>query len=118
MSRVRPLSDFFQLLTGPGIWFAHFVVLYGSEAYICTPPVVAPGAMTWVGGAATLTAIAALAAFATCVMRRPGVEPDSRHTGAAFLRGATLLLMLLSAIAVIGVAFPIAVLPVCAPPAG
>ena len=37
--RVRPLADLLRLFIGPGIWFAHFTLVYGAEALICTPPV-------------------------------------------------------------------------------
>jgi hypothetical protein len=118
MTRVRPLGDFLQLFTGPVVWFAHFVALYGAEALICTPGLAKPGVMTWVAAGATLAALAALAAFAGLVLRRPAREPADSQGGARFLRAATLLLALLSAIAVVWVTFPAAVLPVCAPAAG
>jgi hypothetical protein len=114
MTHVRPLGDFLQLFTGPVIWFAHFVTLYGAEALICTPGLASAGTMTWAAGAATLAALAALGGFGVMVMRRPAHDPAGSHSGATFLRSATLLLAMLSAIAVIWVALPAAVLPVCA----
>ena len=115
--RVRPLADFLQVFTGPGIWFAHFTVVYGTEALLCTPPV-SPRVMAWIGAAATLAALGALGAFAAALMRRPATEPLDEHTGAAFLHRAALLLALLSAIGVIWASFPIAVLRACTSPAG
>jgi hypothetical protein len=113
MSRAQPLSAMLQMLTGPVIWFAHFVVLYGAEALICTPPLASPGAMTSITIAATLAALVALA----ILMRRPATA-SRNHSDAGLLRSAGLLLALLSAIAVIWVALPTAILPVCAAPAG
>lgn len=114
--RVPPLTDLLRLFVGPGVWFAHFTFVYGAEALICTPPVARPALMSWAGAAATAAALAALIAFGFMTMRRP--VDRTEHTGAAFLRGAALLLALLSGLAVIWTAFPLAVLPVCAPPAG
>jgi hypothetical protein len=118
MTRVRPLGDFLQLFIGPAIWFGHFATLYAAEALICTPGLASAGAMTWVAGAATLAALAALGGFGATVLRRPAHDPAGRHGGAAFLRSATLLLAMLSAIAVVWVALPVALLPVCASAAG
>jgi hypothetical protein len=118
MTRVRPLGDLLQLCTGPVIWFAHFATLYAAEALICTPGLASAGAMTWVAGAATLAALAGLGGFGVMLLRRPAHDPAGRHGGAAFLRSATIWLAVLSAIAVVWVALPLAVLPVCASAAG
>jgi hypothetical protein len=114
-TRVRPLGDLLRLFVGPGVWFSHFTVVYGAEALICTPPVTGSGVMSWIGAAATAAALAALIAFAFMTMNRP--VDRTEHSGAAFLHDAALLLTLLSGLAVIWTAFPLAVLPVCAPPA-
>lgn len=117
--KARPLADLLLLVVGPVVWFAHFTVVYGTEALICTPPVTTGRVMIWIGTAATLVALAVLIVFAAMLLRtRPATEKQADGTGAAFLRGAALLLALLSAVGVIWTAFPIAVLPVCAPPAG
>jgi hypothetical protein len=118
VTRGRPLADLLQLFAGPVIWFAHFTVVYGAEALLCTPPASSPRIMIWLGAAATIAALAALAAFAAALVRRPAAEPVDQHTGAAFLHRAALLLALLSAIAVIWVFFPIAVLRACTTAAG
>jgi hypothetical protein len=117
MSRAQPLSAMLQMLTGPVIWFTHFVVLYGAEALICTPPLASLGAMASVTIAATLAALVVLGIFAATVMRRPAAA-SPKHSDATFLRMASASLALLSAIAVIWVALPTAILPVCAAPAG
>lgn len=118
MIRVRPLGDLLALFAGPAVWFAHFAALYAAEALVCTPGVAPAAAMAWVAAAATVAALAILCAFGLRVARRPAREPAGRHGGAAFLRGATLWLAALSGIAVIWVAFPLTVLPVCASAAG
>jgi hypothetical protein len=113
--RVRPLADLLRLFVAPGVWFAHFTVVYGAEALICTPPVTGRGVMIWTGAAATVLALAALVAFAF-MQSRPADRTE--HTGAAFLHDAALLLALLSGLGVMWTAFPLAVLSFCASPAG
>jgi hypothetical protein len=112
---VRPLADLLRLFVPPTVWFTHFAVVYGAEALVCIPPVAQPSAMIWTGAAATALALAALVAFAF-IQIRPADRTE--HTGAVFLHGAALLLALLSGLGVIWTAFPLAVLPVCASPAG
>lgn len=116
-TRVRPLTDLLRLFIGPGLWFAHFTVLYGAEALICTPPVTPGRAMIWIAAIATIAALCALALFVARLMRQPPPE-DREHTGAAFLRITALMLAMLSALGVVWTASPIALLPVCAPPVG
>jgi hypothetical protein len=113
--RARSLADLLRLFVPPGVWFVHFTVVYSAEALICTPPVAQPSAMIWTGAAATALALAALVAFAF-IQIRPADRIE--HTGAAFLHSAALLLALLSGLGVLWTAFPLAVLPVCASPAG
>ena len=118
-TRARPLADLLHLFIGPGLWFAHLTVLYGAEALICTPPVASGRAMGWIASAATIAVLGALALFGWTLVRQP--PPDDRpeeHTGAAFLHNTALLLAALSALGVVWTALPIALLPVCAPPAG
>ena len=75
--------------------------------------------LIWVGAIATVAALAALAWFAAIMLRRrSSADRADEHTGAAFLRGVALLLALLSALGVVWTVFPVAVLPVCASPAG
>src|SRR5690348_206327 len=102
MTRARPLSDFLQILTGPLIWFAYFTLLYGAEALSCTSPFAPPNMMFWISVASTLAALGALGIFAAFTARRPA-EALPTHSAATFLRFSSLLLALLSAIAVIWV---------------
>ena len=41
MSAPRPLGDLLRVFVPPALWFAHFGVLYGAEALVCTPPAAA-----------------------------------------------------------------------------
>ena len=115
--RTRPLADLLRLFIGPAVWFLHLAFLYGAAALICTPPVGSVRTMTWLGAAATVTALVVLAMFAIASMRRVE-DPPGEHTGAAFLRRTVLLLALLSAIGVIWSAVPLAMVPACALTAG
>ncbi len=117
--KARPLADLLTLFVGPAVWFAYFTAIYGAEALICTPPVTTGRVMTWIGTAATLVALALLAIFAAMLLRpRLAAVKRADHTATAFLHRAALLLALLSGLGVMWTAFPLAVLPVCAPPAG
>ena len=115
---VRPVSDLFAVFIPPALWFAHFAVLYGAEALLCTPPAATRGAMIWIGALVTVAALAALAWFALGLRRQPAPGRTDAHAGAAFMRSVGLLLALLAALGVVWTAFPVAVLPVCQPPAG
>ena len=116
MSAARPLGDLLRVFIPPVLWFAHFGVLYGAEALVCTPPAANRHALIWIGAIATIATFAALAWFAVLTRRRPSADRTDEHT--AFLRGVALLLALLAALGVVWTVFPVAVLPVCASPAG
>ena len=109
--RVRPLADLLRLFVPPIVWFAHFTIVYGAEALICTPPAAGRGTMLWIGALATAAALMALIASAVLI-RRAG--RDDEQPDASFLRGAASWLALLSGLGVIWTAFPLAALPVCA----
>jgi hypothetical protein len=116
-TRARPLTDLLRLFVGPGLWFVHFAILYGTEALICRPSVASARAMTWIASAATIVALGALALFGWALLRQP--SPDDRqdeHTGAAFLYVTALMLAVLSALGVVWTVLPVALVPVCAPP--
>ena len=114
MSAPRPLGDLLRVFVPPALWFAHFGVLYGAEALVCTPPAAARSTLIWVGAVATVATLAALAWFAIMLRRRSSADRADEHTGAAFMRGVALTLALLSALGVLWTVFPVAVLPVCA----
>ena len=113
--RVRPFADLLQLFVPPGIWFAQFITVYLAEALMCAPPIARPAAMIWIGAAATTIALTALIALALTLRRHADA---TNKTGASFSREVTGWLALLAGLAVIWTAFPLAVLPACAPPAG
>ena len=110
---VRPVTDLFAVFIAPALWFAHFGVLYGAEALLCTPPATARGALVWIGALVTVVTLAVLAWF-VLPRPQPSGRADDEHTGAAFLRSVELLLALLAALGVVWTVFPITVLPVCA----
>ena len=114
--QTRSLTDLLWLLVGPVVWFLHLVVLYGAEALTCRPPIGSGRAMMWMGAAATIAALGALAMLAAVSIRR--VQDAEEQTDAAFLRKTSLLLALLSAVGVIWGALPLALVPVCAAAGG
>lgn len=117
--RARPLADLLRLFIGPALWFGHLAVLYGAEALICTPPLASGRAMSWIASAATILVLGALALFGAALVRQPPpTDRSEEHTAAAFLHATALLLAVLSALGVVWTALPVALLPVCAPPAG
>ena len=118
MSAARPIGDLLGVFIPPVLWFAHFGVLYGAEALVCTPPAAGRHVLIWIGAIATVAALAALTWFAALTRLRPSADRTDEHTGAAFLRGMALLLVPLSALGVLWTVFPVAVLSVCASPAG
>ena len=118
MSAARPLGDLLRVFIPPALWFAHFGVLYGAEALVCTPPAAGGHVLIWIGAIATVATLAALAWFAVLLRRQPSADRADEHTGAAFLRSVTLLLALLAAFGVVWTVFPLAILPVCVSPQG
>ena len=117
--RTRPLADLLRLFIGPAVWFGHFVVLYGTEALLCTSRLASGRAMSWIASVATVAALVALAIFASVLVRRaPPNEDPKEHTGAAVLHDAALLLAILAALGVAWTAMPVALLPMCTAPAG
>jgi hypothetical protein len=109
----RPLADFLWLFVGPGVWFAHFTFLYGAETLLCLPPAASPHAVLWLAAIATALALGTLGAFATMMWRRARTGGREPPAGVGFLRNATLLLTLLSALAVTWTALPVAMLRAC-----
>lgn len=113
--QVRPLGDFFLLFTGPGIWFAHFVVMYGAEALICTGSTGSSGRqMVWVTVAATGFALAAITTF-IARLRRHIPAGETGHDESRFRRVVSIVLAILSMLGVLWVALPAALLSACTP---
>ena len=111
---VRPLGDFLLALAGPIVWAAHFFVVYGFEAVICTRVSSPDYVMRWIIAAATVAAIGALAVFLLRNWARHSQDPDT----AQFLRHIYAALAIISMGAVIGAALPSLTLPACMSPAG
>jgi hypothetical protein len=113
MTRTRPLTDLLRLFIGPGLWFAHFSIVYGAEALICRDAARAH-LMVWTGAAATIVALGALVVFALMLVRQRSAESGANdHTGVAFLRGVALLLALLAMLGVAWTALPLLLVKAC-----
>ena len=111
---IRPMSDFVWMLAGPIVWAAHFFLIYGVEAVICTRTASPVAAMRWIVAVATTAAIATLVIFIvrTLASRR-------KHSPAAsFVPDVSLALALLSVAAITGVAVAGLTVAACLPPAG
>ena len=110
----RPMSDFVWMLAGPIVWAAHFFLVYGVEAVICTRAASPVTTMRWIVAVATALALGALVVFIfrTLAARRK----DSPV--AIFVPDVSIALALLSIGAVAGVAVSGLTLQACVPPAG
>lgn len=112
---VRPLGDFLRVLIAPAVWFAHFSFLYGTEALICIgPPAGRDATMGWAAILATAVALSGLVVLATRLLRSRETPRLKSEDANAWLRRTSLLLTLLSALAIIWTTLPTAVLPACA----
>lgn len=113
------LQRLLTLVSAPLIWIAHFVICYVMVSLVCALQLTD----IWIAGMdlaqfsiAVVTALSLLliAWIALIHMRRRrnplGPDPDMER----FLAVNTLLLCAISALALIWVAFPAAVLPTCA----
>lgn len=107
MTGTRPLADLLRLGIGPLVWFAHFSLSYAAEGVICRPPNPSPAAMLWFGAVTTMLALTYLVVFGFRARR------GRDQTDALFLRQATILLTILSALGVIWTAVPIIILRAC-----
>ena len=114
MHRVKPISDFLWILSGPAIWAVHFFSIYLVEALLCTatmPSGAVMTAATW-----TITGVALLALLGIVAYRRSplGIRMNTTRDEKGFLAVLTLMLIGLSALAVVWVAMPGFWLSVCA----
>ncbi|MGD9922741.1 MAG: hypothetical protein AB7V13_15080 [Pseudorhodoplanes sp.] len=98
------------VLAGPLIWAAHLLVIYGSTTVICAKAAgagVLPVIVT-----ATIVALAAIGVLAIRCQRRSdllGRGPNSH----VFLRRVMLLLLALSAVAILWAGSTVLLLPAC-----
>ena len=108
---VRPFSsDLIWALAGPIVWAAHFFLVYGVEAVICTRTASPSVAMRWIIVAATAVALGLL----IVVVLRQWRTRDAD----AFLRQVQITLALISMAAIAGAAISGLSLPACVSPAG
>lgn len=111
---VRPFSDFLWALAGPITWAAHFFLIYGVEAAVCTRASSPALVMRGIVAGATLLALGALAVFLVRMLRQ------RRHASeaASFLPAISAILALVSMAAIAAAALAGLTLPACTPPAG
>lgn len=107
---LRPFSDFIWMLAGPIVWAAHFFLVYGVEAAICTRAASPAVAMRWIIVAATAVALGLLMVLVLRLWRTRDAD--------AFLRQVHIALALISMAAIAGAAISGLSLPACVPPAG
>ncbi len=96
-----------RLVLGPIVWAAHFAVVYGAHTALCAirPPGTAEASVAMAVGIATLAALLTLLLA--------GMTPG---TAVRFRRDVTLLLTVLSAIAVAWLGITVLIVPVCTSP--
>lgn len=111
---VRPLGDFLWALAGPIVWAAHFFLVYGVEAVICTRTSSPTLMMRWIVAAVTAAALSALALSLFRALR----QRRQQSGAASFLPDISAALALVSIAAISGAAVAGLTLPACAPPAG
>jgi hypothetical protein len=97
-------------LAGPIIWAMHLLVVYGTHAVMCSQGASGPNAEIVVG-AATLTALVALAIVAGR-SKAAGVFGREGHIR-SFLRSAMVLLIVLSAFGIAWAGSTMFFLPAC-----
>lgn len=113
-ANARPFGGFVLALTGPIVWAAHFFIVYGLEAAVCTRADSPAATMQWITAAATTTAVGGLAALLIRRFRKPPTESGAFR----FLHEISTYLTLLSIGAVLTVAASALRLPACVQPAG
>jgi hypothetical protein len=112
--RATPFTfNFLLIFSGPLIWALHFVGIYGFTGVFCARPPVSWewlgfSIAVWVITAASLVALAAMAAL--CLLVKPR---DTGRDNLAFIRWMSITLTLLSALAVIWEALTAFLVPVC-----
>jgi hypothetical protein len=113
-TKAQPLGKFLLAMLGPTVWAAHFFVVYGVEAAVCTRAASPAVTMRWIVAAATTAAVAGLAALPMLRFRGRPNEPADL----CFLRKVSVYLALVSIGAILAVsAAALAILP-CVQPTG
>ena len=113
---VRPLSEFLRVLIAPAIWFGHFSFLYAAEALICigapADRLITMGSAVFLATAVAFTSLVILVAG----LLRPGKpSPPAFDERNSWLLRASLMITLLSALAILWTTLPTTILPACAP---
>jgi hypothetical protein len=115
---IRPFRDFLRPFAGPAIWLAHFSVLYGTETLACLGATQPGDAWTWSVAIATVLALLLLAAVGADSIRRLRATQAPDESDQRFLVPITLLLVLMSLLAIAWTILGAILVPVCATPAG
>jgi hypothetical protein len=113
--KARLLSEFLIVLVGPMGWAAHFFILYGAEALVCTRATSPSHALRWINLVATAVALCALAGL---LIRQYRTRRSKRDDAGVFLRDASAWLALISIGGICGMALSAWHLPPCLPPTG
>ena len=113
MRGVKPISDFLWVLSGPTIWAVHFFSIYLAEALLCAATMPSGTAMTAATSTLTAAALLAMLGILACRGSLSVVRLKNPYDEKEFLVLLTLILVVLSALAVIWVAIPGLLLPVC-----
>jgi hypothetical protein len=118
--KTESISELLLCFAGPMVWAAHFFVMYGVEALICTGPI-APSDNRYfqpVPIAATVLALVSLLCFLTWQWAWSMRDEPERGVGDGlrFLRRTSTALAALATLGVLWTALPTALLPACAGP--
>ena len=113
-AKTAPFSGFVLALAGPVVWAAHFFIVYGLEAAMCTRASSPAFIMRWIVAIATAIAIAALAAFVFRCFLKLSSEPESL----SFLNTISIFLALISIGAILAVGASNFHLSACVEPTG
>ena len=117
-------GSLWPLIAAPSVWAAHFLVSYWVGAVWCARYAGDEGSLFWVQvvvAGLTVAALSALAWLAWLASHRyhgqlvieDDLVDDTEHARTRFLGHATLLLCVLSAVAVVFDAVPVAVFATC-----
>ena len=105
-------------LAGPLIWAAHAVLLYGGHTVLCAQSSAPARSLGWIAlvALATMFGLALLAALFVREWRGARRTRSAKRDAHAFLRDLTFALTILSALGVLWMATPAALIPPCTGP--
>lgn len=114
MNAVRFDHAFLRLFSGPMIWAAHFLAIYGFAGLACARRMqdsewLGVGVVNWVVAAVTLAAVAAV----LLLWARADYKQTPRDS-AGFIRWTGAALGMLSILAIVWDAMPALLIPQCA----